>query len=301
MAHASESSKDSIRAQRLITPMGRDVGCFYPGLSFPSISTTGTDCALNCRHCARRYLQGMVPARTPDELVSLAEALANRGAEGFLLSGGSDASGKVRLTEFENAIRQIKSTTSLRINAHIGLASDGDISALIAAGIDAFSVDLYGSRRTIAGVLGLPYGPEDYFRVFEGLVREGAPIVAPHICVGIDGGMLKGEFAALDRLSKASPDRLVLISLIPTRGTAFERVSPPGASDMLAVVDKARAAMPDTKILLGCMRSKLDRSWEAEAVRRGVDGIVLPSQATTDTLRSEGFAIRRRGHCCALI
>lgn len=280
--------------------MGRIVDCFYPGLSFPSISTTGTDCALDCRHCSGRHLQGMMPARTPDELLSLAETLADSGAEGFLLSGGSDASGKVRLTEFEDAIRQVKSTTSLKINAHIGLADDSDIGTLVSAGIDAFSIDLYGSRETIASVLGLPHGPEDYFRVFETLVRKGAPIVAPHICVGIDGGRLKGEFAALDRLGKLGPDRLVLISLIPTRGTALERVSPPGASDILAVIDKARTVMPDTRILLGCMRSKLDRSWEAEAVRRGVDGIVLPSRATTDTLRSEGFGVRRRGHCCAL-
>jgi uncharacterized radical SAM superfamily protein len=285
----------------LITSMGRAVDCFYPGLSFPSISTTGTECALDCKHCSRRYLQGMVPATSPDELLALAEGLAGRGAEGFLLSGGADPRGKVRLAGFEDAIRQIKSDTGLKINAHIGLASDTEIRTLIAAGVDAFSVDLYGSKETISEVLGLPFGPEDYFRVFESLVDEGAPIVAPHVCVGIDGGRLKGEFAALERLGKSSPDRLVLISLVPTKGTAYERVRPPAASDLLAVVNKARAEMPDTKLLLGCMRSRLDRSWEAEAVRRGVQGVVLPSVATVETLRSEGYRIRMRAHCCALM
>lgn len=281
--------------------MGRVVDCFYPGLSFPSISTTGTECALDCKHCSRRYLQGMIPATKPDELLALAEGLAGRGAEGFLLSGGADPRGKVCLAGFEDAIRQIKFDTGLKINAHIGLASDVDIRTLIAAGVDAFSVDLYGSKETISEVLGLPFGPEDYFRVLKTLVDEGAPIVAPHICVGIDGGRLKGEFAALERLGKFSPDRLVLISLVPTKGTAYERVKPPAASDLLAVVDKARAEMPDTTLLLGCMRSRLDRSWEAEAVRRGVQGVVLPSVATVETLRSEGYRFRTRAHCCALM
>jgi uncharacterized radical SAM superfamily protein len=281
--------------------MGRAVDCFYPGLSFPSISTTGTSCALNCKHCSRRYLQGMIPASTPEELVLLAEGLADRGAEGFLLSGGADASGKVPLAGFGEALSQIKSSTRLKINAHVGLASDADIRSLVAAGIDAFSVDLYGSRETIAGVLGLPFGPEDYFRVFESLVREGAPIVAPHICVGIDGGRLKGEFAAIERLGRADPDRLVLISFIPTKGTPYGHLSPPSPSDLLTVIDKARETMPATRLLLGCMRSKRDRSWEAEAVRRGVEGIVLPSVSTLEKLRSEEFEIRRRTHCCALV
>jgi uncharacterized radical SAM superfamily protein len=280
--------------------VSRTVECFYPGQSFPSISVTGTVCALDCKHCARKYLDGMIPAQSPDDLVAVAEALVERGASGFLLSGGVDDSGRVPLAKFASAIQEIKRTTDLKINAHIGLTPRKELEALVRSGIDSFSVDVYGSDETIREVLGLRANVEDYFDVVEGLNRLGAP-VSPHICVGIHAGQLKGESDAIARLKRTNPRNLILISLIPTRGTAYEEVEPPGKEMMLSVVREARSALPSTRLLLGCMRSKGDRSWEYDLIEAGLDGIVLPAPRTVEKLKDAGYNVKKRAECCAMI
>jgi len=279
----------------------KSIECFYPGRSFPAISVTGRACSLNCKHCSRKYLEGMAPATTPEDLVAMAEALAERGAKGFLLSGGVDPSGKIRLANFAPAIEEIKSTTDLRINAHMGLTPLNEIEDLVRSGIDSFSVDLYGSNETIHEVLGLRARIEDYVAVLEGLREAGAPIIAPHICIGIHGGELKGEFSAIETLNGFNPRTLVLISLIPTKGTEYAEAAPPSQKAILSVIAKARAELPKTKIVLGCMRSKMERSAEADFVKSGLDGIVLPSKSTVEKLRREGFSVRKQAVCCSLI
>ncbi len=280
--------------------MGRTIECFYPGKGFPSISITGTQCSLDCRHCSKKYLESMIPATTPGDLLDVAEALAERGAKGFLLSGGVDEKGKVPIQPFVPAIREIKNTTDLKINAHIGLAPRKEINELVESGIDSFSVDLYGLDETIQEVLGLRAKADDYFRVFETLQQMRAS-VCPHICVGIRGGELGGELEAISRLRSLSPRVLIFISLIPTKGTVYEGVKPPGRDMMISVVSNAKAELPKTKLLLGCMRSKVDRSWEFELVDSGLDGIVLPSASTVEKLRAAGYSVRKRAECCALI
>jgi len=242
----------------------------------------------------------MIPATTCDELLDVAEALAERGAKGFLLSGGVDSKGRVPISEFLPAVREIKSTTDLKINAHIGLSPRDEISELVKSGIDAFSVDIYGSDDTIRDVLGLRAKLQDYIEVISNLHEAGAPVVAPHICVGIHGGDIKGEFNAIDVLEKLAPKELVLISLMPTSGTAYEGVAAPGKEMMMSVVLRARDRLPDTRLLLGCMRSKKDRSWEYDLVTAGLDGIVLPSASTVERLKMEGYSIKKRSVCCSI-
>jgi len=279
----------------------KSIECFYPGSSFPAISITGRGCALDCKHCSRKYLEGMIPAPTPDDLLGIAEALAQRGAQGFLLSGGSDPNGKVDLIPFVPAIKEIKSTTDLKINAHVGLTPTQELKRLVASGIDSFSIDLYGDDLTVHEVLGLDAKVDDYFRVLEDLRTLGAQAVAPHICIGIHGGELKGEMRAIERLKKLEPRTLIFISLIPTKGSAYEKVSAPSGVQVRSVIEKARKELPGTKLTLGCMRSKLDRTSEYELVLAGLDGIVLPAGKTVDRLRADGYVVKKSATCCSLI
>ncbi|MGQ9587851.1 MAG: radical SAM protein [Thermoplasmata archaeon] len=262
---------------------------------------TGRSCSLDCKHCSRKYLDGMIPATTPADLLAVAEALAERGAKGFLLSGGADSKGRVRVAEFAGAIKEIKSSTDLRINAHIGLTSLEDIQKLVESGVDSFSVDVYGSDDTIHEVLGLDARVDDYLAVVEELKSCGARVVAPHICIGVHRGRIRGEPNAVELLKRIGPDVLILISLIPTKGTAYQGVAPPDKEMLLSVVEKARMDLPDTKLVLGCMRSKMDRSSEADLVRAGLDGIVLPATNTVERLRSDGYIVKKRSVCCSLI
>lgn len=279
--------------------MSKAIECFYPGKSFPAVSVTGKACSLRCKHCSGKYLEGMIPATTPADLLDVAEALAERGARGLLLSGGSDETGRIGIAGFADAIKEIKTTTDLKINAHIGLAKPKEIQSLVGCGIDSFSVDVYGSNETIREVLGIDATVEDYVEVVANLKSWGAR-VAPHVCVGIHGGAMRGEMVAIERLSRLEPEALVLISLIPTKGTVYESVNPPSSEMMSSVVRRTREELPATKLLLGCMRSKLDRSAEFRLITEGLDGIVLPSTSTVDQLKKEGYAVKKRSVCCAI-
>jgi len=255
---------------------------------------------MNCKHCGRKYLEGMIPATSSEELLEVAEALAERGANGFLLSGGADLNGRVPVSDFIPAIREIKTTTDLKINAHIGLTPRSQIHDLVKSGIDSFSVDLYGADETIHEVLGLNSRASDYFEIVKNLRDAGAPVVAPHICIGIHEGNLKGEFGAIKSLKKIAPKELVLISLIPTKGTAFQGVPSPSDEMMISVIREARSELPDTKLLLGCMRSKKNRSSEFNLIDAGLDGIVLPSASTVEQLKKQGFSTKKRSVCCSI-
>ena len=279
--------------------MHKAIECFYPGKSFPAVSVTGKACSLRCKHCSGKYLEGMIPATTPSDLLEVAEALAERGARGFLLSGGSDETGRIGIVDFADVIREIKATTDLKINVHIGLASPKEIQRLVGCGIDSFSTDVYGSDETIRDVLGLNARVEDYVKVVADLKSCGAR-VAPHMCIGIHGGAMRGEMVAIERLRPLEPEALVLISLIPTKGTPYQSASPPSNEMIASVVRRAREELSTTRLLLGCMRSKLDRSAEFGLVSEGLDGIVLPSSSTVDRLKKEGYAVKKRSVCCAI-
>jgi uncharacterized radical SAM superfamily protein len=128
----------------------------------------------------------------------------------------------------------------------------------------------------------------------------GAPIVAPHVCIGVRGGALGSEMVALRMLEPISPTTLVLISFMPTKGTAYESRPPPSGEDVISVIRGARSILPRTRLLLGCMRSRRDRAWEPEAVFAGLDGIVLPSAETVRAASALGYTIRKKDVCCAL-
>ncbi len=279
--------------------MQRFLDCYYPGKGFPSVSTTGRSCSLSCKHCAGRYLEGMAPVTDPEELLTFARALADSGGSGFLLSGGCDAEGRVRLGRFAPAIREIKSTTGLKVNAHVGLTPRGELEALFASGVDTFSVDVYGDDRTVAEVLGIAAKASDYVSVVGHLTDMGAH-VAPHVCVGIRGGNIGHERAAVEMMAPMAPEALVLISFIPTKGTEYASRPPPRGGDIVSLVSFARSRLPLTRLSLGCMRSKKDRSWELEAVRAGLDGIVLPSEETVRAAAALGYTVRKKDACCAL-
>jgi uncharacterized radical SAM superfamily protein len=242
----------------------------------------------------------MRAATEPEELLRLARGLDEEGALGLLISGGSETTGKVPLERFVGTIRQIKDTTRLKINAHVGLAPRSDLEGLVAAGVDVFSVDVYGTDSAVQDTLGLDARAADFMKVVEDLKDLGAPAVAPHICIGIEKGVLAGEMDAIARLKPTGPDVLVFIVFTPTKGTSYETAQPPAPSDILSVLRLAREQLPDTRLVLGCMRPRTARRYELEAVALGIDGIVMPSKETLNHIRRSGAKISEKGTCCAL-
>jgi uncharacterized radical SAM superfamily protein len=53
-------------------------------------------------------------------------------------------------------------------------------------------------------------------------------------------------------------------------------------------------------IVLGCMRPKGMPDLEIEILRRGFNGIVLPSRKTLGNIEREGWMTTRHDNCCAI-
>ena len=168
---------------------------------FPSISLSGTACALNCAHCGHVYLDDMQPACSPHRLISLCQELKEKGARGVLLSGGCDREGRLlNLKEMLPAIEQVHDS-GLIIKLHTGFVDSGLAEAIADAGVDIASHEMVGDSGTINDIFGMDASPGDYLATFKRLQDAGVPHICPHVCIGLDRGELKGELRALEMLA----------------------------------------------------------------------------------------------------
>lgn len=300
-----------VRLQRF----GRDLMCYSPTVypykirdheqpnrsNFVSFSVTGAACALNCEHCGGRLLRGMEPALTPDSLLKKCRAIKELGAEGILLSGGSDSAGHVPLDQYADAMQLIKNDLKLKVVVHTGFVSEATARALAAAHIDAAMLDVVGDEGVARIVYHIEGGPEKTEKSLEILEKEGVPVV-PHILVGLNYGMLGGELKALQMISLRKPAAVVFIVFSPVRKTAMEDFSPPSAELVGRLLTVARLGLRSTPILLGCARPMGHHKVESDilAVRCGVNGIAYISQEGVDAGRAMGLRPVFRDACCSL-
>lgn len=270
---------------------------------FPSVSISGSSCALNCRHCGRIYLHDMVPADTPEMLVKTCEQVAAEGARGVLLSGGCDRQGRMlNLERMLPAVRKVHEM-GLIIKLHTGFVDRRTAGKIADAGVDIASMEMVGDKSTVKRVFGLDATAEDYLDTFANLWDAGIPHICPHICVGLHDGKLKGELTALNLLkTRIQPSTVAVIVLRPTRGTKLEAIRPSSGEDVEKVVAHARKLFPKTKIILGAlrprgselkggMRERLDI--EIGALDGGIDGAEIPSKEMLAEAVSRGFDIMK--------
>jgi hypothetical protein len=270
--------------------------------AFPSISVTGSSCALKCKHCDGRVLNTMFPAPTPKELLHLCAKLKNEGAIGCLISGGCLPDGSVPLDKFIDAIAKIKHDLGLTVVAHTGVIDLPVARRLKEAGVDAALIDVIGSDETIREIYQLNVKVGDYDRSLRALHKSGIPLV-PHVLVGLHYGKLKGEFQALKMISKYSPSAVIVIAFMPIRGTSMEKVNPPAPEDLARVLVTTRLMMPQTAIVLGCMRPRSQHRTKTDmlAVEAGVNAIAFPAEEAIHLAESMGLEITFSSLCCSQI
>lgn len=271
-------------------------------LEFPSVSITGTVCALKCKHCDGRVLGTMIPATTPETLLAVCRKIKEKGGRGCLISGGCQPNGSVPLHRFLHAIKQIKDELGLTLVIHTGLVDDEMAKALADARIDAALLDIIGSQETIEELYNLNVSVDAYEASLKALSESGIPFV-PHVLVGLHYGALKGELTALEMISRHRPHGVVIIALTPLKGTPISDVLPPPAEDIAWVLAKARLMMPDTPIALGCMRPKgaHRRKTDVLAVRAGVNAIAFPVAEAMDLAESMSMHLKYSTLCCSQI
>jgi len=278
---------------------------YYVWPKFPSISISGSSCALDCLHCDKVYLKHMQPATSPEKLIRLTANLKSRDAQGLLISGGCDKNGTLmNIRQFLPALKRIHEM-ELIIKLHTGFVDPNLAEQIVATGTDIASMEFVGDAETINEIFGIDATPQTYLETFTNLKDAGMPHITPHIAVGLHYGKLKGELAALELMKKGeiNPSTIAIIVFRPTKGTKLEDLKAPEPHDVGTVVSRARKLFPNTKLILGAMRPRssmrndpnknIRYEIESAAVEAGVDGIEIPSTRIIKTLQDKKYKLKK--------
>ena len=267
--------------------------------SFAAFSVTGTECGCRCAHCDASLLQTMADAGTPEKFISLVDKAAASGCTGILVSGGSDSGGAVPLLTSMEGIRYAKNK-GLRVLVHTGLLDQKTALALKATNADQILLDVIGSEKTIRSVYGISKTPEDYFNSMV-YCNDAGLEMAPHIVAGLDFGKIEGEYRAIDLISRAGAEKLVLAVLVPKRRTAMENNAPPALCEVMDLFRYASEKLKNCSITLGCARPHIySGGLEKAAVDLGFSAIAYPHEETIRYAESLGLETVFFEECCSL-
>lgn len=274
----------------------------HAATEFIPISLTGTDCALNCDHCQTALLKGMTSLpQDSGSLFDLCARLAQRGARGVLISGGSDRQGRVPLQKHLPDLARIRRELGLALRVHPGLPDEETCAALAPIGIDGAMIDIIGHADTIRAVCHLDATPDDYDAALARLARHGIPTV-PHIILGLHYGRMLGEMHALEMVARHPPKVLVIVILMPLIGTPMASVPPLPLNEIGAFFETARKTLPSAPIMLGCARplGPTKPAIDRLAIDAGFNGIAYPSDGVVAYARAKNLEPSFINACCGV-
>jgi len=268
---------------------------------FAAISVTGAHCDLHCSHCKGKLLESMIPANDPETFSRTVDRLRSRGALGILVSGGANRDGEVPLRKFVPSIKEIKEKDpSFKIIVHTGLIKREMAMDLKEAGIEQILIDVIGDNDTIQEVYHLDKRVEDYEETLW-MLKEMGHRLAPHIIIGHHFGEIRGEWKALEIITRVGVETIVLVILKPLIGKDQFRTPTPEETSKISAI--ARILNPFTPIRMGCIRPAHPSKVEMEkgAIDSGVNTIAYPLQGTIEYAKEIGLETRFIEMCCSLI
>lgn len=270
--------------------------------AWPAISITGGDCKLQCDHCKAKILEPMIPARTPEALWREVNSIIEGGAQGMLLTGGSNHRNEVEYDPFYPVIRRIKDQfPEFRIAMHTALVDENAANSMAQSGIDVAMMDVIGAQDTISQVYHLKRSVDDFERTLEILVNTDMKVV-PHIVVGLHYGKLLGEWNALEMLQRHLPDAVVLVVVMPFYAPEARPFVTPDTSVVGRFFMDAREALPNIPLLLGCARPPglAKAQIDSYAVMAGINGIAHPADGMVELAARLGRDVRVTPACCSI-
>jgi hypothetical protein len=270
--------------------------------AWPAVSITGGDCKLQCDHCKAKILEPMIPARSPEQLWRVVNEMIEDGAQGMLLTGGSNHRNEVEYDAYYSTVRRIKDEfPGFKIALHTALVTPDIARSMEQAGIDAAMMDVIGSQDTITQVYHLRRSVDDFEQTLENLVATDMKVV-PHIVIGLHYGRLLGEWNALEMLSRHLPDAVVLVVVMPFYAPDSRPFEIPDSAAVGRFFMDARQALPETALLLGCARPPgiAKVQIDSYAVMAGLNGIAHPSDGTVELAARLGRRVKVTPACCSI-
>jgi len=271
--------------------------------SWPAVSITGGDCKLQCDHCKAKILEPMIPARTPEDLWRTVNGLVEDGAQGMLLTGGSDHNNEVHYGPYYDTIRRIKDEfPDFSIACHTALVDEDAAKCMEQSGIDAAMMDVIGAQDTITQVYHLRRSVDDFEQTLETLVNKTNMKVVPHIVAGLHYGHLLGEWNALEMLQRHTPDAVVLVVVMPFYAPDSRPFVTPDAGAVGSFFMDAREALGETPLLLGCARPPGETKSQIDtyAVMAGLNGIAHPADGMVELATRLERPVRVTPACCSI-
>ncbi len=270
--------------------------------AWPAMSITGAECKLQCDHCKSAILEPMVPVTTPEMLWRKVSEVVEQGAEGMLLTGGSNHRNEVEYGPFWSTVRRIKDEyPHFKIACHTALVDEDQARSMEQAGIDAAMMDVIGAQDTITQVYHLKRTVDDFEATLETLVKTNMKVV-PHIVVGLHYGHLLGEWNALEMLQRHLPDAVVLVVVMPQYAPEKRPFVTPDTDEVGRFFLDAREALPDTPLLLGCARPSglAKMKLDAYAVMAGMSGIAHPADGAVELAARLERRVKITNACCSI-
>ena len=270
---------------------------------FTAISVTGSHCELRCGHCKGKLLESMIPAENPETFLQVVEGLRLKGVHGILVSGGANHHGEVPLRRFIPSIKELKERNpEFKVIAHTGLIQRETARELKEAGIDQILIDLIGDDDTIREVYHLNKRVEGYEETLW-MLKELGHRLAHHIIIGHHFGELRGEWRALEIVTRVGVETIVLVIFKPLQPSGRNHFKIPKPEETSKISAIARILNPSTPIRMGCIRPAHPSKAQTEKgfIDSGVNTIAYPLQGTIEYAKEIGLEIRFVEMCCSLI
>ncbi|MEM3323956.1 MAG: radical SAM protein [Metallosphaera sp.] len=269
------------------------IGGFTPKFKFTTISLTGNSCSLNCFYCGTKYISSMEGATTPEHFEKSLRRLFSQGVKGFLVSGGFDEHGRLRIEPFLSTMKKLKKELDIIINVHPGLQSRETIESMkdVVDIVDfefAYSPGAYSAK-------GIREDRERYLETLEDFINYGPEYIVPHIMLGIPRDNEEDIKDEIDLISQLKPYLLNFLVLIPTSGTPSKAVKI-DLKGLIPLIQYGSLQMKG-KVSLGCMRPySIKESLDRIVIERGlVERIANPHHKVI-----KEFKLPVYDACCSL-
>lgn len=269
---------------------------------WPAVSITGSVCKLQCDHCKANILKPMIAATEPEMLFKVVEEIIANGAEGMLLTGGSNHRNEVEYTNFLPVIASIKQMhPGFTIAVHTALVDLQQARELESAGVDVAMLDIIGAQDTITQVYHLKRQVVDFEQSLQALAQTSMRVV-PHIVIGLHYGHMLGEWQALEMIARHRIDALVLVVIMPQHTDPRKMFVSPSAELVGEFFLDARRLLQETEILLGCARPPgvSKQLIDAYAVLSGLNGIAHPAEGSISLASKLGRSHQVFSSCCSI-